>query len=123
MVEYFQNCFAIVAQKNKNDPIKIQAGLLNSVDHAFCEHGICGSSWCGVLQNREGYKHKSLPHGKDLKGPKLREDLTSLFKVYASNAAMLAPFGSTQANESFNHVVASKSRHALFRLELKASRQ
>ena len=123
VVEYFQNCFAIVAQKNKNDPIKIQAGLLNSVDHTFCEHGICGSSWCGFLQNREGYKHKSLPHGKDLKGPKLREELTSLFKVYASNAAMLAPFGSTQANESFNHVVASKSRHALFRLELKASRQ
>ena len=108
-MEYFQNCFAIVLQKNKNDPIKIQAGLLNTVDHAFGEHGKCGSSWCGFLQNREGYKHKSPPHGKGLVGPKLREDLTSLFKVYASKAAMLAPVGSTQANESFNPVVASKA--------------
>ena len=115
VVEYFQNCFAIVLQKNKNnDPIKIQAGLLNTVDHAFGEHGKCGSSWCGFLQNPEGCKHQSLPHGKDLEGPKLREDLTSPFKVFASNAAMLAPVGSTQANESFNQVVVSKapkSRH------------
>ena len=41
VVEYFQNCCAVVVQKNKNDPIKIQAGLLNTVDHAFGEHGKC----------------------------------------------------------------------------------
>ena len=42
-------------------------------------------------------------------GGRLKKDLSDLFKVYAENAEKSAPLGSTQANESFNNMVAAKA--------------
>ena len=50
------------------------------------EHKNCKDNWCRYLKDSKGYKHSSLPHGKDLKGDELRKSLTSLFAGYASNA-------------------------------------
>lgn len=70
------------------------------------EHSSCGS-WC--RGNEEGYKHKALPYGKPLDDRDLREALQSLMEKFSSKSSELAYMGSTQPNESFNYMAASKA--------------
>ena len=64
------------------------------------------------FKDRENYKHKSLPHGKDLVGEDLRRSLKEVFERYTYHAEKLAPSGSTQIYESFNQMVAAKAPKA-----------
>jgi hypothetical protein len=50
-----------------------------------------------------------LPYGKPLTDQQLRNALETLFSKYAAKADDLATLGSTQVNENFNHMVASKA--------------
>ena len=71
-------------------------------------------SGVGITKHAETYKHRGLPHGKDLTSLPLKEKLTNIFEVYAASSEKLAPLGSSQRNESFDNIVASKtpkSRH------------
>ena len=71
-------------------------------NHEFCQE------WCGFISNPEKYKHCNLPYGKDLSDESLHITLSKL--VNSMDANKLANLSSTQANESFNHTVASKAR-------------
>ncbi|PFX31474.1 Maternal protein exuperantia [Stylophora pistillata] len=55
------------------------------------------------------YKHRGLPHGKDLMYKSLRQYLETIIEVYASNAKKLASLGSNQANEAVNNAIESKA--------------
>ena len=82
--------------------------MLNITNHAFGNHKHYQKPYCGYLKRPESYRHGNL------RGEGFKKDISDLFKVYAENAKKLVPFGSTQANESFNNMVATKapkSRH------------
>lgn len=81
------------------------------VPHAFGDHASCGI-WCGYKQKGELYKYKSFPGGKALENPALKLKMDQLIEKYVDVAERLAPCGTTQANESFNHAVASKCLRA-----------
>lgn len=88
----------------------VSAAIDSIVSHAFGEHSKCGE-WCQFLKDEKA-KHKSLPHGLDLKGDTLRTELSSIFKIFSQDAGKLAPCGSMLANESFNNSVSSKAPKA-----------
>ncbi len=50
------------------------------------------------------YKHKDLPHHKDLKGEQLKSALTSLLDEYTTETVVkkLVPFANSQRNEELN---------------------
>ena len=54
---------------------------------------------------------RSFPSGKPLTDPRLKEDLSKIFAEYTKSEILerLACFSSTQANESFNQLVSTKS--------------
>jgi hypothetical protein len=107
-VQFIQKCFSYAVVQNKNEPDKLKSALCQIVPHAFGDHSHC-ESWCGYLCNPDTYRHKSLPHGKDLCGKELQEDLNNILSVYVSNAEKIAPAASTKDVESFNNVIASKA--------------
>ncbi|PFX19079.1 hypothetical protein AWC38_SpisGene16524 [Stylophora pistillata] len=112
VIQYFQRCFGYALKQNKDNEEGVRNGLKSIVPHAYGDHSSCGD-WCGYLKNPESYKHRGLPHGKDLTDKSLRQSLEKIIAVYASNAKKLAPLGSSQANEALNTIgsKAPKIRH------------
>ena len=55
------------------------------------------------------YRFKSLPGGKPFNNKELRKELEELVIRYQRRSNNLVNLGSTQANENFNHIVASKA--------------
>ena len=55
------------------------------------------------------FRFKYLPDGKPLRNDKLKEELTEISSEWKKLAAQLIDVGSTQANENFNNIVASKA--------------
>ena len=77
--------------------------------HVFAvkDHLECGS-WCKAKGDKN-YKITGLPNGKPLTDPNLLEELTNIFEIFALNSDRISPGASTQRNENFNMVVASKA--------------
>jgi DNA polymerase III epsilon subunit-like protein len=122
VIKYIVKCFSYVLCQNKGNVEGVKCALMNVVPHMFGEHSNCGS-WCRYHATNSDYKHSSLPHGSDLYGAKLRQDLQMLFDELANNAQKLAPCATTRENESFNNIVASKApkaRHYSSSFSLKA---
>lgn len=107
-IDYLKKCFGCAIKKNGGDPEAVRKDLSNVVDHAFDKHEMCGE-WCRFKEDPENYKHRGLPDGKGLHGTQLHSDLTQIFGTYANNAEKIAACSSTQLNESFNAIVASKA--------------
>ncbi|CAC5391995.1 unnamed protein product [Mytilus coruscus] len=99
--------YYILAQ-GKGNPDMIKQSILALCDHPFGQHQSCNNSWCKFLDN-PNEKFSSLPHGKPLSDGALQNALRSVFTTYAGNAGKLSSLGSTQPNESFNRIVASKA--------------
>ena len=55
------------------------------IPHAFGRHNNCNASWCGYQKDPDNYRHKDLPHGKNLHGPQLRTALENLFSEYSTD--------------------------------------
>lgn len=113
LITYFSHCFSCAVKQNKGDPAGVEASLKNVVPHAFGEHGNC-DQWCGYKSMGDKFVHKNLPHGKPLSDAGLRQSMSKLFQRFAANAHKLAPCASSQANESFNSIVASKHPKSKF---------
>ena len=79
------------------------------VPHAFGDHSSCGISWCKYRKDPVGYKHMTLPHGRDLEGEERKKDLMQVIEIYCQNAEKLAPLGSSQDNEALNNTIGSKA--------------
>ena len=54
-------------------------------------------------------RYKHLPQGKPLQSDALRNELKEITKKLQKRASELTCMGSTQANENFNNIVASKA--------------
>ena len=108
VIQYIQRCFSFAIAQGKGNPDQIKRSILGLSGHLFGRHTSCDKSWCKFLENPDE-KYSSLPHGKPLSDTALQQSLTSMFTLYAENAEKLSSLGSTQANESFNRIVASKA--------------
>ncbi|XP_044167665.1 uncharacterized protein LOC114976984 [Acropora millepora] len=110
VIEYFSKCFGYALVQNRNNTEGLKKNLKAIVPHAFGKHDQhCSISWCGFLKDPLSFRHSSLPHGKDLHGEKLEEELEKVMANFVKNADKLAPLGSSQANESLNNTIGSKA--------------
>lgn len=109
IINYFKKCFSYAVQQNRGSPASLQKNLEAIVPHAFGEHVKCDAHWCGFLKAPNLYKHKSLPHGKDLHDEGLRKSLSCVFAKYAANADKLADLESSNSNENLNQMIAKKA--------------
>ena len=101
--------FNYMLSQNKGDPAKIGRGLKALVNHQFGLHSDCDSSWCGAIDN-PSYQHRNLPYGRDLQSDDLKKALHKIFvDGLKSQTDKLAFLGSSQANESFNNILATKA--------------
>ncbi|CAC5401769.1 unnamed protein product [Mytilus coruscus] len=115
---------------NVGNPSGIEDGLHASIKHIFGEHDNCNETWCGYLKDKDSYIHSNLPRGKDLCSSELRSDLEKLFiQKMVPQSKKLSNLGSSQANESFNNLIALKapktkhfSTSASFKLQSQLSR-
>ena len=105
---YLCTSFGYAISQNKGEPDAVKAAILNIVKHAYGEHGECGP-WCNYSEDPENYRHRGLPGGKPLTSKELRATLTIILTRYAENCEKIAPCASSQANESFNNLVATKN--------------
>lgn len=108
VIKSVQKNFAYAMTQNKADPEGLGKSLSAVPQHMFGNHDGCGS-WCGYLKDKENYQHRNLPRGKDLTSPALKSALEDLFRSYSENSSKLAMQGSSQVNENFNMMVASKA--------------
>lgn len=100
--------FGYAIAQNKGEPEKVRKSLLNIEKHFYGEHDGCGE-WCRYSEDPQNYKHKNLPYGRSLSCLEFRPQLAAILKRYADNAEKIAPCGSSQANENFNNLVATKN--------------
>ena len=89
-----------------------QEGMINTFEaigqHMFGNHQLCiDMHWCKYHENPLTYKHKGLPYGKPLSGLEIKVDVLNFLKKLSKKADRLTNLGSTQANESANHTIAS----------------
>ncbi|XP_063438315.1 uncharacterized protein LOC134719240 [Mytilus trossulus] len=110
VIPYLNRCFMYAITQNSSSELEIDEGLSRIVPHVFGDHELCGAvDWCTFKDDPISFKYKSLPNGKPLISEDLRRDLENLIEKYKSKASSLRNLGSTQANESFNHSVATKA--------------
>jgi hypothetical protein len=109
VIKHIQKLFTYVVSQNKGNVDAIAAGMKAITPHVFGTHCGCTSSWCGFKKSPDTYKPKSLPHGRYLSGESLRLGLSSVFHAYALQADKLSKLSSSQANEAFNYIVATKA--------------
>ena len=100
--------FNYAITQNHGDPETLEKALSACYLHPFGDHTHCGD-WCRHHLDADNYKHRNLPYGKDLQDENLKKDLKKLFSGYIDQKEKLSSLGSSQANESFNHTVASKA--------------
>ena len=113
IIDYFGRCFGYCPKKNKGDKLAIKNGLLSIVLHSFGDHSKC-SEWCRYKRDPGLFMFRSFPNGKPLTDPRLQEELSKIIVEYTKSEILerLACFSSTQANESFNLLVSTKSPKA-----------
>lgn len=80
MIRYFQRCFGYALKQNKDNEEGVRKGLKSIVPHAYGDHSSCGN-WCGYFESPASYKHRGLPHGKDLTDKSLRQSLEKTIEV------------------------------------------
>lgn len=105
-INHLTKCFTY-AVKGNSDRQSLENNLRAIPFHVTGDHSKCGD-WCGFVKQPEGYKPKNLPYGKYLQGNGILTDLQKVFEYFLKNVDRLLNMGSTQANESFNNIVASK---------------
>lgn len=108
VIKYLQRCFDYIVAQGKGVPTQISADLEALSRHPFGDHQCCSSRWCRFIDN-PSCLYKSFPSGKPLSNPNLQSSLKKILSTYAEHSSKLSSLGSTQANESFNRMVAAKA--------------
>lgn len=108
VIKYLQRCFDYIIAQGKENPSQISSDLNALSKHPFGDHSSCSSRWCRFIGN-PNCLYKSFPHGKPLANQCLQSSLEKVFSTYAGHSNKLSSLGSTQGNESFNHMVAAKA--------------
>ena len=95
--------FAYALAQNIGNPNASNINLSVPPSQIFGNPTLFNPSLCGGSLGDQNYKHKSLPHGRDLQSKDLQKDLVVLFDSLANDAEKVAPHGSSPANESLNN--------------------
>jgi len=103
LIDYFSNALSNAIAENKNRPQDLADCLKSIIPHAFGDHSLCK-----FHEEKDNYEFKTLPGKKAIEGQSLRTSLEELMGRYVNNVEKLAPSASTQVNENFNNIVASK---------------
>ena len=91
VIWHFKRCFGYILKQNKDNEEGVRNGLKSIVPHAYGDHSSCGN-WCGYFKNPASFKHRGLPHGKDLTDKSLRQSLektievSTVYMMYGSTA-------------------------------------
>lgn len=107
-IKYIIKNFNYMCHANQGNEDGIVKGLKALSAHPFGDHGQCDTSWCRFIENPQE-KYSALPYGKPLKDGNLREKLKEIFAKYEQHPDKLANMRSTQVNENFNGIVATKA--------------
>ena len=110
VIDHIKTCFSYALYQNKNNVAGIVEGIGAIVPHSFGDHNNCGH-WCKYSKDPEGYKHSTLPGGRDLRGDGLKRFLNDVLQPFTREAVAkkLAPLESTQRNECINSIVGTKN--------------
>jgi hypothetical protein len=106
---YIRRMYSYAIEQCQSEPESLRKRFKEIVPHLFGEHDLCDIEWCGYKKNPATFTYRSLPFKKSLSDESLRTGLTSLTDKLVRHADKLAFQGSSQANESFNNIVASKA--------------
>ncbi|XP_044594135.1 uncharacterized protein LOC123271775 isoform X2 [Cotesia glomerata] len=98
VIPHLKKCFTYAVSQNKGKSEQLAVNLKQIPDHLFNRHENCGS-WCNPNKK----------HTINLSDETLYDALVNLFKKYASNSHKFSIAASSQANESFNNIVANKA--------------
>ncbi|CAG2199318.1 unnamed protein product [Mytilus edulis] len=99
--------YAISSKQSKED--ELCERLDSIVPHLFGDHSGCSGDWCTYSKQPETYRYKHLPKGEPLSNENLRKHLETVTENYKKRSSQLVDLGSTQSNENFNNIVASKA--------------
>ncbi|XP_033745722.1 uncharacterized protein LOC117331232 [Pecten maximus] len=114
VIPYIMRCF-MYAMTGSNTEAELELSLKRIVPHIFGEHTGCSTvKWCTYKDDPQKFRYKSLPNGTALQDPTLRTRLEELVAKYSCRSGNLLNLGSTQANESFNSLVSTKTPKAKF---------
>lgn len=102
-IPHLNKCFNYAISQNKCQSSKLASILKSIPDHFFNNHENCGD-WC-----KRGAFNDTSSQKVILKDPELYTHLYNLFDKYANNAHKIAFAASSQANESFNNIMAHKA--------------
>ncbi|XP_046399328.1 uncharacterized protein LOC124165845 [Ischnura elegans] len=111
VLPYLKRCFSYAVDQNRGDEEGTRRAIINIANHDFGDHQGCGE-WC--KGDTDNYSHKSLPRGKPLEVRALKSALEKILENFAAESSKIAPGDSSQANASFNQMVAiraPKNRH------------
>ena len=73
VIKYVQRSFIYAVAQNKGDSASLKMALNAIVPHMYGEHDIC-RAWCRFAkENPSVYRHKDLPHHKDLMDPDMKD--------------------------------------------------
>lgn len=112
VINYLKACLRAAIKQNKDNVPELQRDLKNIVAHTFGEHDNC-KDWCKAKGNPD-YVYKYLPNGGKFTDPAWRAEFDRIIAGFVAKADRLAPNGSTQNNESFNHMCVTKAPKSRF---------
>ncbi|XP_061193563.1 uncharacterized protein LOC133201777 [Saccostrea echinata] len=112
-ITHLKKCFSYVLAQHQKKPEELKKSLLCIIPHMYGDHLAC-PSWCKYKRNPANYIPRNLPYSRYLTCLELKKDLEAIIQTYAQQAEKLSDLGSTQACESFNHIVASKHPKNLY---------
>ena len=98
VIAHLKKCFSYAVSQYKGQSDKLATQLKRITDHVFGYHENCGD-WC-IPKKR---------HSITLSDQTLYHELVQFFNKYAANAHKFSVAASSQANESFNNIVAHKA--------------
>ncbi|CAC5394753.1 unnamed protein product [Mytilus coruscus] len=115
VIPYLVRCFMYAIKENNDSSENIKSAFSRLVQHIFGDHTLCtDAEWCTYKNDPEKFRYKSLPNGESLSNDALKKEISTLMEKYSTRAGTLQNMGSTQGNENFNQIVASKAPKSRF---------
>lgn len=110
-ITYLGKCLNYCVSQNKEDAKKMAVAIRNIPHHCFNNHSDCGD-WCHYSKDPSSYKHSVI--GDGFKDPKLFDTLQSIYNNLADKTDQFCGGVSSNPNESFQAMVASKAPKSQF---------
>lgn len=104
-IKYLQKGFNYSVAQNQGDSVGMAEAIKNIPYHSFNIHTNCGT-WCKYHLDPANYKHSTID---DFQDQNLFEELKCLFNILATKTNQFSAGASSNANESFNSMLASKA--------------